>query len=130
MSRDGSILLAWAGGEHLFRLTLDELEKVETACGCGIFKVAQRLSSADCHIKDMREPLLWGLKGGGMDLAAAQALLKQYFVAPFMQHRLHAQMVLMAALVGPDDEEADDRPKAEAAGATDFPSPPSTSPES
>jgi Phage tail tube protein, GTA-gp10 len=122
-SRDGSVELDWAGGRHVFRLGIEELEKVQEACDAGPHWVMNRLTSKAWMMSDLRAPLLWGLVGGGMSVAEAQKLLKTYLISPFLQHVMTSYVVLSAALNGAPDEdkkpEADESPNVEA--ATDSP---------
>lgn len=124
------MLLTWAGGEHLFKLGLGQLRKVQEACDCGPAHLLNRLREQTWRVDDVVEPHRWGLVGGGMDIASANKLIKQYIEdTPLLQHVLTAQAILMASLIGTADEEISG-PKAQA--ATDSPeekspSPPSTS---
>jgi hypothetical protein len=118
MSRDASVLVAWAGGEHLFKLGIGQLIKLQEACDCGPMQHLARLRDGTWRVADVVEPIRWGLVGGGMDVAEANRLIKQYVHdTPLAQHALPAQAILIAALVGAPDEPVEDKssPKAEAA---------------
>lgn len=118
-SRDGSVEMDWAGGRHLFRLGIEELEKVQEACDAGPHWVMGRLANKTWLVADIRGPLLWGLVGGGMAVVDAQKLVKTYMVSPLLQHVMTAYVIVSAALNGaPDEDEkprGDESPNVEAA---------------
>ena len=124
-------MLTWAGGEHLFKLGFGELRKVQEATDCGPQFLLNRLRDGSWRVDDIVEPIRWGLVGGGLAIAEANKLVKQFVHdTPLYQHTLTAQAVLLAALVGANDEPLTDTesPKAEAATASqgeNLPSPPS-----
>lgn len=118
--RDGSIEIAWAGGEHIFRLGIAEVEKVQDECDAGPPVIAARLARSLWRVQDVRAPILWGLIGGGIPAAEAQKLVKQYLVPPIAQHVIVAQAIVTAFIVGgvdetPPDEVNGDDPNGEAA---------------
>lgn len=106
--RDGTLSLAWAGGEHLFRLDIAGAEKVQDECDAGPPYVVSRLARGLWKVQDVRAPILWGLIGGGMPAADAQKLVKQYLIPPMAQHVMVAQAIVTAFIVGGIDENATD----------------------
>ncbi len=104
MSRDASVNLEWAGGHHLFKLGIGELEKLDDLCDAGPAFMAQALASGTWRTKYVVETVRWGLVGGGMDVVEANRLIKTFIDGtPLMQHSITAQAVLMACLVGADE---------------------------
>jgi len=64
----GEILLNIGGTEHKARLTVDAIMQIETSVGCGILKLAQRMSEADIRVSDIIAVLTPALRGGGKDI--------------------------------------------------------------
>ena len=64
----GEILLNLAGKDYKARLTMNAIMQIESACNCGIIKLATRMSEADIRMTDIIEVLLPALRGGGNDL--------------------------------------------------------------
>ncbi len=108
--RDGSIEIAWAGGEHIFRLGIAEAEKVQDECDAGPPVIAARLARSIWRVQDIRAPILWGLIGGGLPAAEAQKLVKQYLIPPMAQHVMAAQAIITSFIVAPADDVAEDEP--------------------
>jgi hypothetical protein len=105
MSRDASVLLAFGDGTYKFRLGLTELEKCQDAMNAGPAHAIKLLSSSEWRTVHVREPLRWGLIGGGLSAVEATRLLKLYVDdMPWMESVITAQAVLMACLVGSPDE--------------------------
>lgn len=131
MSRDGSVTIAWADGEHRFRLPIGQLRELQEKCDAGPAFILGRLQSGRWLIDDVRETLRLGLIGGGMSPGEALKLVQRYFdERPKMESIQPAMAVLLSALVGTGDEPLG---KAEAAkdqdlSAENSPSPPSTEP--
>jgi hypothetical protein len=49
------------------RLTIDAIVSIEQAVGCGIIKLATKMSEGDISVSDMMAVLLPALRGGGND---------------------------------------------------------------
>ena len=62
------VKIALAGKDYKARLTVDSIMQIEDAVGCGIIKLAQRMSEADIRMSDIINVLLPALRGGGNDL--------------------------------------------------------------
>ena len=50
------------------RLTIDSIIQIEEAVGCGIIKLAQKMSEADIRMTDIISVLTPALRGGGKNL--------------------------------------------------------------
>ena len=64
----GEIKVNLAGKDYTCRLTIDAIIGIEEACGCGIIKLAQKMTNADILMSDILNVLLPALRGGGNDL--------------------------------------------------------------
>ncbi len=64
----GEITLDLAGKEYKARLTMNAIMQIEDACGCGIIKLATKMSEADIRMSEIISVLLPALRGGGNDL--------------------------------------------------------------
>lgn len=132
MGRDARVSLAWGDGERAFRLGIGELRELQEKTDAGPAWIFERLRAGTWRVDDIRETLRLGLIGGGAPPAEAAALVARYVdVRPLMENRQPAMAVLLAALVGAEDEPIPKPAAAEAptSGAESSPSPPSTGPE-
>jgi hypothetical protein len=136
MSRSASVTLSWGDGEYVFRLGIAELEKLQEQTDCGPAMLAKRLADGSWRVKDVRETIRFGLIGGGMAVNDAMRKVRLFVDdVPLLQNVIPAQAIVMAALVGSEDEPtgAQDAPKADAATTTSLmeksDSPPSTTTE-
>lgn len=150
MSRGGDIELAFAGETRRFRLAIGGLKKVQEKCDAGPGELLQRLAPFVLYsearrvaqargapelgllaaaqaghlgawrVDDIREPILQGLIGGGLDgPSATQVVLDWVDDRPLLESIPTAFFVLMAAIAGAEDE----NPTGEPAGETGQPSP-------
>lgn len=106
MSSDSTLELEWGDGLHKFALPIGQLRELQDKCDAGPSRILQRLMGVDWKIDDIREVVRLGLIGGGMKPVEAHVLCGRYVDSrPFMESRLHAQAILMKALVGdPTDQ--------------------------
>lgn len=106
MSRSAEVTLAFGGEDRVFCLKLGRLRALQEKTDCGPMALLSRYMSGDWRVDDVREAILQGLIGGGLDQANATKLVMSYFddqpLQPFVQL---AQGVVMAALVGAEDED-------------------------
>lgn len=131
MSRGAEVTLAFAGEERAFRLPLGRLRAVQEKCDAGPMELLNRLYSGAWRVDDLREILLQGLIGGGLDQAAATRLMRTAFDdLPLAQFVPLAQAVMGAAVVGAEDEPDVGKPPAGEAEASPSPAPSSGSPPS
>lgn len=120
MSRDASITLAWADGDHTFRLGWAELEALQEAVDAGPWTVLQRLYDRSCRVGDVSHVMRLGLVGGGLEPTAALKLTRTYVEGrPPAENLMHAFAVLSVALNGAPDEKVGEaeaaNPEAESA---------------
>jgi len=66
----GEIEVELGGKTYKARLTIDAIVSIEQAVGCGIIKLATKMSEGDISVGDMMAVLLPALRGGGNDLQA------------------------------------------------------------
>lgn len=134
MSRAAEVTLLWGGEERLFRLPIGRVRAIQEKCDAGLPELLRRYITQSWMIDDVREVILQGLIGGGLDnQAATKAVLAYFDDTPIQPHITVAQAVVAAAIVGVDDEdlgepegeETESRPSPEESSA----SPPSTEPE-
>ena len=64
----GQIEVELGSKTYTARLTVDSIIKIETATGCGIIKLAQKMGEADIRITDLIAVLHQALRGGGNDI--------------------------------------------------------------
>lgn len=64
----GQIEVTLGSNTYKARLTVDAIITIETAVGCGIIKLAQKMAEADIRITDLIAVLHAALRGGGNDL--------------------------------------------------------------
>jgi hypothetical protein len=108
------ITLPWIGGEHDFALDIGNLRALQQSCDAGPEQILRRLTAGTWRIDDLFGTIRLGLIGGGMAAKDATALVNDLFAKhPYMGFRLTAQAILMAALVGPDDDQVGE-PKGDA----------------
>lgn len=130
MGRSAEFMAEFGGEDRLFRLPIGRLRAVQEKCDAGPMELLQRFLNGTYRIDDVRETLLQGLVGGGMNTADAARLMKSNFddlpLTPFI---VLAQGVMMAVLVGAEDETLGE-PEGEAEQKTPSPVESSASPAS
>lgn len=129
MSRTAEVVLAFGGEDRTFRLNIGRLRALQEKVDAGPMELVSRLAGGTWRVDDIRETLLQGLIGGGMSSADATRLMKSDFDdLPFAQFVQIAQAVLLATLVGAEDEDAGE-PQGEAAQPIPSPGPSFASPD-
>ena len=63
----GQIEVTLGSETYKARLTVDAIITIETAVGCGIIKLAQKMADADIRLTDLITVLVQALRGGGND---------------------------------------------------------------
>ncbi|QBX38671.1 gene transfer agent family protein [Brevundimonas sp. S30B] len=125
MSRSAEISLAFGGEERSFRLPIGRLRPLQEKVDAGPMELLQRFAAGTWRVDDLRETILQGLIGGGLDQAKASRLVIDYFDdQPLQPFVTLAQAIIMAAVVGAEDEELGE-PRGEE--ATSSPSPKASS---
>lgn len=106
MSVSARIELAFGGEDRQFRLSIGPLRALQDKTDCGPMELLQRFSDGRWRVDDLRETILRGLIGGGMDNSAATRLVQANFDdQPLQQFVSLAQGIVLAAVVGAEDEE-------------------------
>ena len=101
------VMLFWPGGEHPFRLGIEELRALQQKTDCGPEFLLMRLRSGQWHVDDLSETLRLGLIGGGMDQNAALKIVRDAFDRyPPIDFKVPALSVLMAGVYGPAEDPA------------------------
>ena len=101
------VMLFWPGGEHPFRLGIEELRALQQKTDCGPEFLLMRLRSGQWHVDDLAETLRLGLIGGGMDQNAALKVVRDAFErTPMIAFKVPALTVLMAGVYGPAEDPA------------------------
>jgi len=111
MSRHGEVSLPLGGGDYLFRLGYGELRMLQEACDAGPLWIAQRIKGDQCRVEDIRETLRIGLIGGGMNDMEARRIVEREVEPRLFAYRETAYMVILAAVLGPDDEKSEGKAK-------------------
>lgn len=124
MSRSAEIVLAFGGEDRTFRLSLGRLRALQEKTDCGPMELLGRFVSGTWRVDDLREAVLQGLIGGGLDVSQATKLIQNNFDdLPLQQFVPLAQAIVMATVVGAEDESLGEP----AAGAEMNPSPAASS---
>lgn len=106
MSRAAEIELAFAGDDRLFRLPIGRLRAVQEKCDAGPMELLRRYVGGTWRVDDLREVIFQGLIGGGMGQTQATVLVSANFDGlPLAEFVPIAQAIVMAAVVGVEDEE-------------------------
>lgn len=131
--RHAEITLAWADGEHAFRLGLGQLRELQEKTDAGPAFLLDRLSRGTWRVDDIRETIRLGLIGGGKAPAEALALVTRYVdERPLMESIPVAQAIIMVAIMPVEDDPlGKPAPAGDASGlpnAGSSPSPASTAP--
>lgn len=138
MSRSGEVTLEFGGEERTFRLAIKQWEKVQEKCDAGPAELLARLAPpfyakarglafeqivgmgllGTWRVHDIREVILQGLLGGGMDGPVAQRLTKDWVDdRPLIESASVAYDIVMASYVGVEDEKAAGEPRAATAAS-------------
>lgn len=105
MNRDAKITLAWADGDHMFRLGWGEIAELQEKTGAGPYVVLQRLYSGEWRVEYIAQVLRLGLIGGGMAPEAALKAVRFYVEQrPPVENLSFAISVLSAGLIGAPEE--------------------------
>ena len=105
MSRTAEVVLAFGGEDRTFRLNIGRLRALQEKVDAGPMELVNRMADGRWRVDDLRETILQGLIGGGMPSADATRLMKTDFDdLPFSQFVQIAQAVLLATLIGAEDE--------------------------
>jgi hypothetical protein len=127
MSRGGEIVRPWGDFDRTFRLGIGEWRKVQETCDAGPGEIAARLATwaavrqanpkagflqmlagggvGAWRVDDIREVLYRGLIGGGLEPTAAGKVLRDlHDERPLMENIDLALAVVLASLVGPEDD--------------------------
>ncbi len=101
MNRHGAIEITWAGGDHTFRLGLDEVEELEAATDMSIFLLHSAMTSASpfAKVRHYSETIRIGLIGGGMSPVDARLMVRRWVdQRPLVESVALAAVILRAAL--------------------------------
>ena len=102
----GEIQLEIGGEEYKARLTVNAIMQIETAVGCGILKLAQRMSENDVRVNDIVAVLTPALRGGGKNIQSkdVQNIIAQVGII----EATSAVAQLLTAAISPDDDSEED----------------------
>lgn len=135
MSRDASITLKWADGNHKFRLSIGQIRELQEKVDAGPAWILDRVRTGAWRVDDLRETIRLGLIGGGAKHGEALKLVERYVDAfPLTDSVAPAMLILSAALFGAPDGERPGKRKAagrpaKSPSVESSASPPSTEPE-
>lgn len=152
MSRAGDIELDFAGETRRFRIAIGEIRKIQEKCDAGPGEIAQRLAPflayaaaraearargveppslmaalmtsgvGNWRVDDVREPILQGLIGAGMEPGPATRLVRGWVEErPLAESIPIAFAVMMAAIAGAEDEQPAGEPQGEAGASRPSP---------
>lgn len=125
------VRLDFAGERRTFNLSpIGCIKRLQDACDAGPQFILNRLFDGSWRDHDLREPIIQGLVGAGETQAAAQRLVEKWVdPEPKQQFVPVAQAILMAWLVGAEDEDLGE-PTGEAEASRPSPEESSGSPAS
>lgn len=104
-TRRQSVDLFLGDKRHTFRLTIGGAEELQEKCDAGPEHLRERFESGSWRIRDLTETIRIGLIGGGAEPEVAAALVGRYVAKrPWLESVPVAHGVLLAALVGVEDE--------------------------
>lgn len=131
MSRGAEVTLPFGGEDRLFRMPLGRMRAVQEKCDAGPPELLTRYVGKTWRVDDVREPILQGLIGAGLAPHEAQKLVETAMDGlPMIPFVPIAQAVVMAFLIGVDDEEPGERKAGEAAAKSHSREESSASPDS
>ncbi len=110
MNRHGAIEITWAGGDHTFRLGLDEVEELEAATDMSIFLLHSAMASSSpfAKVRHYSETIRIGLIGGGMSPVDARLMARRYVdQRPLVESVALAAVIIRAALERVHSNEVD-----------------------
>jgi hypothetical protein len=108
VSRDASFVSEFGGEERTFRLPIGRLRAVQERTDAGPLELLRRFESGSWRVDDLREVILQGLIGGGVDQGRATKLIVTFFDGqPLLQFVSLAQAIVLVAVVGAPDEDED-----------------------
>lgn len=128
MNRHGAIDTVWAGGNHTFRLGLDEIEELEATCNMSVFLLCEAAAAAIplIQLKHCMETIRLGLIGGGMVPVEARVQTRRHVeVRPLTESVGLTEAILRAAIERVHGQEAEEPGETEAAKSDGSTSPPS-----
>jgi len=100
-------------GEFPLGLRIGELESLQELTGVGPHVLATRILAGEWMVGDLRHTIRLGLIGGGMGQREAHDLVQRNVVPGALQeYVMLAGNVIMAALVGVEDEPIEGEPEA------------------
>ncbi|GAA4218633.1 hypothetical protein GGQ68_002514 [Sagittula marina] len=101
-----SVHLTWPGGYNAFRLRIGELRALQNATNAGPEELLNRIRVGKWRVDDLIQVLRWGLVGADeMSAADAATVVTPLLdLHPLSEFRIAASAVLLAALVGVDDD--------------------------
>jgi len=105
MSRSAEVTLAFGGEERLFRLPIARLRALQEKTDCGPMELIQRYTAGTWRIDDVREAILQGLIGGGLNShEATQVMMGHFDDTPIFPHVTIAQAIVASAVIGVEEE--------------------------
>lgn len=104
-NRTQSVTLEWGDGEYLFKVGIGEAERLQEKCDAGPPHILERLSTNRWMVSDIVETIRLGLEGGGTPPAMVIKLVNRYVRRrPFAENIAAAQSILLASIMGVEDE--------------------------
>ncbi|RJE87957.1 gene transfer agent family protein [Paracoccus onubensis] len=97
--------LPWPGGEHAFRLGLNDLRTIQQKTDCGPEFLLHKLKIGQWYADELYEVLRVGLIGAGMNHVEARKLVQNAMERdPLIGFKVPAMEVLSNTLFGPADD--------------------------
>tara|TARA_R110000751_G_scaffold246019_1_gene346015 strand:- start:1329 stop:1679 length:351 start_codon:yes stop_codon:yes gene_type:complete len=103
----GQIEITLGSKTYKARLTMNSIMEIEDAVGCGIIKLAQKMSEADIRMSDIISVLHPAIRGGGNDITRADTI-KIVQEAGIINSTTAVADLLAKSLTDNSEEEADE----------------------
>lgn len=98
-------LIMWPGGEHPFRLGIEQLRTLQQRTDCGPEHLANKIADGRWTVDDLREVYRCGLIGGGMGKVEAVTLIDRLLEdGVLIRFKAPAIEILGDCLYGPADD--------------------------
>lgn len=115
-NRKQEVELFLGDGTYLFRPGIGGAEAIQEICDAGPPEVLDRLSTNRWRINDVVAPIRYGLEGGGTPAGRVVFLVDRYVIGrPLAESVPIAQAIMLALIMGIEDEPLKKEPGAKAA---------------
>ena len=108
----GEIEVKLGSQTYKARLTIDAIVSIEQAVGCGIIKLATKMSNGDISVHDAVSVLTPALRGGGNDVTDKDVKKIMQDVGITQSIQVVAQLLTQTLTAGMEDDDEEKKPQA------------------